>query len=108
MTDHVSCSPDWFWHSDSNGWHGYHIWCVEKGTAEITVKDERYLLYPGDFFLFDLNDNHICTHHPDNPLSVFTVYFDCSGFSFKKRLMRQNSLLNLSVKQIYFCMENLQ
>lgn len=70
------------------------------------MKNERYLLYPGDFFLFDLKDNHICTHQPDNPLSVFTVYFDYPGLTFTKRLIRHNTLLYLAVQQICLYMEN--
>lgn len=106
MADYISCQPDWHWNSDSNNWIGYHIWHVEKGGAEILVSNEKYTLYPGDFFLFDLKENHVCTHNPDNPLMVSTVYFDCPDFTLSKRLIRQNTLLNQAVQQIYTCMKN--
>ena len=69
------CLPDWNWISDTNRWTGFHLWFVVSGGAHICVEQEEYHLAPGDFFLFDLSRNHYCTHDPQNPLSVYSVYF---------------------------------
>lgn len=106
LTDHVQCVPEWSWVSSSSGWKGYHIWCVEGGSTHISVCGEEYTLYSGDTFLFDLKDEHLCSHHPENPLRVSTIYFDCSGFEMKNRVVRQNLLLTESIKQILRCMDN--
>lgn len=105
LTDRVLCSPGWSWQSSSNGWKGYHIWCVEKGTAYIQVDREKYTLFPGDLFLFDLKEEHICTHSPDNPLQVSAIYFGCPDFEQQTRVIRQKPLMSQTVQQILTCME---
>lgn len=106
MANRVACQPDWSWQSDSNGWTGYHIWYVDSGEAYIVVQEEEYHLFPGDVFLFDLRENHICTHHPDNPLQVSTIYFKCPAVLYQTRVVRQTTLLAETVHQIIACMEN--
>lgn len=70
----ILCPADWSWESRNNGWSGYHIWYVAGGGATINVEGNTYHLIAGDCFLFDLDKNHFCTHNPENPLYVFTVY----------------------------------
>lgn len=105
ITNQVFCQPDWSWQSDTNGWSGYHIWYVDSGEAYITVHGEKYHLFPGDTFLFDLKENHICTHHPDNPLMVSTIYFDCPPLLYQIRVIRQTPLLAETVHHILVSME---
>lgn len=100
MTNQVLCQPNWSWQSDNNGWSGYHIWYVDSGEAHIVVGMEEYNLFPGDTFLFDLAENHICTHHPENPLLVSTIYFKCPPILYQTRVVRQTPLLAETVHQI--------
>ncbi|MBC7959268.1 MAG: helix-turn-helix transcriptional regulator [Vallitaleaceae bacterium] len=69
------CAPSWNWNSDINQWKGYHLWYVAKGGSTIEVAGEKYHLVPRDCFIFNLSENHLCTHYSQNPLSVYTVYF---------------------------------
>ena len=74
IVDSLTCPRDWHWESHRNGWRGYHIWYVMGGGSSVTVNGVHYQLVPGDCFLFDLDKNHICSHDPDHPLQVATVY----------------------------------
>jgi len=74
QVDKVLCPADWSWESRKNGWSGYHIWYVTGGGATIKVEGNTYHLTTGDCFLFDLNKNHFCTHNPNTPLDVYTIY----------------------------------
>lgn len=105
LTDRVLCSPDWSWQSSSNGWKGYHIWCVEKGKAYVLAGHESYTLFPGDLFLFDLKEEHICTHNPEDPLQVSAIYFGCPDFEQQTRVIRQKPLMSQTVQQILISME---
>lgn len=108
LTDRVKCPPDWSWQSSVNGWKGYHIWCVEGGGSHISVCGEEYALFSGDLFLFDLEDEHFCTHSPENPLCVSTIYFNCPKLEIGTRVIRQNEMLSGVVKEILLCEENHQ
>lgn len=108
LTDKVKCHPDWSWQSSVNGWNGYHIWLVEGGRGHISVSGEEYDLMPGDVFLFDLKEDHFCTHTPENPLEVSTVYFGCEKMNRKTRLIRRSVLLAETVRQILACDEKEQ
>lgn len=108
LTDRVKCHPDWFWQSSVNGWNGYHIWLVEGGRGHISVSGEEYELLPGDVFLFDLKEEHFCTHSPQKPLEVSTVYFGCEEIDLRTRIIRKNVLLGESVKKILECVEKNQ
>lgn len=69
--------PGWSWISDSNGWTGFHLWYMFQNSVTIRVEKEEYTLTEGDTFLFDLAQNHRCSHNPQKPASMFTVYFHC-------------------------------
>lgn len=99
IIDRVKCGPKWSWVSDTNGWQGFHIWCVEEGGAQITEGSNVYKLLPGDIFLFDLSFNHICTHDPSHPLCVTTVYFTCDTREGGSRLIRQDEFLCEALKR---------
>lgn len=91
--EHIQCVREWNWNSDDNGWKGYHIWCIDRGGAWIKTNDQEHHLLPGDTFLFNLNQNHICTHDPENPLHVTTAYFLCETEETKSRVYRQEKCL---------------
>lgn len=98
QTDIVKCEPDWQWHSDRNGWTGYHIWSVIGGGASIWKNGETFKLSPGDCFFFDLSQNHICTHDPKFPLYVETVYFHSdTPLQIKQFHIQNNMALNTAV-----------
>lgn len=105
LTDRILCSPTWSWNSSTNGWKGYHIWCVDGGHARVQVREEEYLLYEGDIFLFDLNENHICTHNPEQPLKVSTIYFDVSDFAYQALTIRQSPFFVEIVHRVVSCIE---
>lgn len=100
QADKVVCSKEWSWNSDDNGWTGYHFWYVKGGTGRIDVAGEQYDIYGGDCFCFNLADNHICTHNPENPLIVYTVYFQIEAeVKFPiQRIIRNNKLLGESLE----------
>lgn len=75
----VECTNDWSWDSDSNQWDGFHLWYVVQGHVSITTESQRYELDVNDVFLFNLKENHICRHDPQNPLTVYTIYFHKQG-----------------------------
>lgn len=106
LTDRIQCTPDWSWQSSLSNWKGYHIWLVEGGASHITVGDKEYDLLPGDLFLFDLKEDHHCTHNPENPLKVYTIYFGCEELTLQTRAIFQNALLSQTVRQILDCVEN--
>ncbi len=106
LANQVLCQPDWAWESDTNGWCGYHIWYVDSGEAKIIVQNEEYTLFPGDTFLFDLKQNHICSHTPENPLMVSTIYFQGPPIIYKTRVIRQTQLLAETVHRILDCVED--
>ncbi|MBS6196341.1 MAG: helix-turn-helix transcriptional regulator [Clostridiales bacterium] len=93
LTDRIQCGANWSWESDDNNWSGFHLWCVDGGGAHIKVNDEAYDIIPGDIFLFDLRENHSCTHDPKNPLKVTTVYFGGELEKPVQRIARQNKML---------------
>ena len=92
--EHIKCLRDWKWNSDDNGWKGYHIWCIDAGGAWVRTKGQEHHLLPGDTFLFNLNQNHICTHDPENPLCVTTAYFQCEAEETASRVFRQEKHLS--------------
>ena len=91
LTDDIACPAEWHWESGNNGWTGFHIWYVLEGGAEIRIakgshtgktglmEDSRFSLRVGDCFLFDLGNNYICSHNPNDPLRVLTAYFHADG-----------------------------
>lgn len=93
LMDRVQCMEGWKWNSDDNGWTGFHIWCVDEGEAWVNVGGRVYHVLEGDIFLFDLSSNHICTHNPQNPLKVTTIYFEGITESGGSKVIRQDSFL---------------
>lgn len=93
LTAKVQCTRDWSWDSDTNGWSGYHIWCVDKGGAQIESGSKVYHLFPGDIFIFDFNYRYLCTHNPENPLKVTTIYFSGDLPVLKKNIISQDTFL---------------
>lgn len=91
--EHIQCGRDWKWNSDDNGWKGYHIWCIDGGGAWVKTNGQEHHLLPGDTFLFNFNQNHICTHDPENPLRVTTAYFQCETEETESRVFRQEKFL---------------
>lgn len=69
--------PEWSWISNSNGWTGFHLWYMFQNSVTIKTEEEEYILSEGDTFLFDLSQNHHCTHDPQKPAAMFTAYFHC-------------------------------
>ena len=98
LMDKIQCIPEWKWNSDDNGWTGYHIWCVDGGEAWIRNAGQVYHIIPGDIFLFDLRTNHQCSHNPDNPLCVSTVYFDTKWEQAGSKLVKQNDLFCQAIR----------
>lgn len=101
QADKVKCSREWSWNSEDNGWSGYHFWYVKSGVGHIEVEDESYDIYGGDSFCFDLTRNHRCTHLLDNPLSVYTVYFqaDLAQGDKLRRIVRNDSALGQAMEK---------
>lgn len=93
ITNRIKCGREWSWNSDDNGWKGFHLWCVDEGGAQIKEGGRVHNLLPGDIFLFDLSGNHVCTHDPDRPLGVTTVYFMCETDQKGSRLIRRDAFL---------------
>lgn len=96
LVDTIICPRDWSWESRINGWSGYHIWYVMEGGATIQVEGKTYRLTTGDCFLFDLSKNHFCTHDPENPLHVATIYVQTDKLepsSVRRWLIRNDIIL---------------
>ena len=101
-TDYVRCPAEWRWDSNINGWSGFHLWYVADGGANIQVDDESYDLTVGDCFLFDLNRRYICSHNPNDPLRVYTAYFQTGEFSasdVRRWLIHNASLLGNAMER---------
>jgi len=92
-TDKIQCAKEWYWDSDTNGWSGYHIWCVDGGAAQIEKAGERYCLFPGDIFIFDFRYRYLCKHDSKNPLKVTSVYFSGDLPSLQSDLFKQEKIL---------------
>lgn len=75
--DNEHHTSDWEWHSDDNHWIGFHLWYVYNNKVKIGVEDSTYILTPGDSFIFDLAKNHHCTHNPEKPVEMYSLYFHC-------------------------------
>lgn len=102
LVDSLTCPGDWHWESHRNGWRGYHIWYVMGGGASITVDGTHYQLIPGDCFLFDLDKNHICSHDPNHPLQVATVYAhadDLPPSAVRRWLVRGDPILGELIRR---------
>lgn len=99
-TNIIQCTREWSWDSDENGWAGYHIWCVDKGGAQIKSDGATYHLFPGDIFLFNFNYRYLCTHDPENPLHVTTVYFTGNLPDLKNKFIPQAPALCHAVHQV--------
>ena len=85
-------SPEWSWISDTNGWSGFHLWYLWKNNVKIKMDQIEYILSEGDTFLFDLSQNHHCTHDPKNPACMFTAYFHCDESQRLQHLLREGIL----------------
>lgn len=99
----TECPPEWYWFSDFNKWVGIHIWYCYSGGAIVRVSGEKFIINPGDSFVFYLDENHECSHDSLNPLKVFTIHlhlYDESDNFFlpdKKDLPRLIRLGNTSL-----------
>lgn len=96
LVDIVTCPANWSWESRKNGWNGYHLWYVMGGGVSIEVKNHSYHLTKGDSFLFDLNENHLCTHNPEYPLQVATIYLNAPNLNsslIKRWFISNNQML---------------
>ena len=96
------CKPEWSWISDVNRWTGFHLWFVLSGGAQIRVEQEEYHLVAGDFFLFDLSRNHYCTHDPQHPLTVYSVYFHTDGALLPTPFAPQKSIGQFALHSALF------
>lgn len=79
--------PGWSWISDTNGWSGFHLWYVLQNGVKIQTEEREFRLSEGDTFLFDLSQNHHCTHDPQKPACIFTAYFHCDEAERLSRLL---------------------
>lgn len=84
--------PEWSWISDNNGWTGFHLWYLFQNSVKIQTGQKEYLLSQGDTFLFDLSQNHHCTHDPKKPAGMFTAYFHCDQSQILQQMLREGSL----------------
>ncbi|HOV69332.1 MAG TPA: AraC family transcriptional regulator, partial [Clostridia bacterium] len=51
-----------------------------------------YELIPGDYFIFDLRREYICTHNPGNPLCVYAAEFHILDKQGNKTILNLNSI----------------
>ncbi len=63
-----------------------------QNSVTIKTEKEEYTLSEGDTFLFDLSQNHHCTHDPQKAAAMFTAYFHCDEEE-KLRQMIRNHLI---------------
>ena len=84
--------PAWSWISDTNGWTGFHLWYIFQNSVKIQTEKEEYQLSEGDTFLFDLAQNHRCSHNPQKPASMFTAYFHCRQAAELQEMLRTGKL----------------
>lgn len=85
--------PEWSWVSDTNGWTGFHLWYLFQNSVTIQTETGEYHLSEGDTFLFDLSQNHHCTHDPLKPAGLFTAYFHCDKTTELQALLREGVIL---------------
>lgn len=50
------------------------------------------MLSEGDTFLFDLSQNHHCTHDPLKPAALFTAYFHCTHTAELQALLQNGDI----------------
>lgn len=84
--------PDWSWISDTNGWTGFHLWYLFQNRVRIKMNQEEYILSKGETFLFDLSQNHHCTHDPQKPAGMFTAYFHCKNSELLHQLIQNRTI----------------
>ncbi len=95
IADKIYCDAGWKWNSDDNTWVGFLLWFVFSGGADVITGEEQYKLKEGDYFLFDLTINHICTHNPQNPLCVYMFYFGINDNGLLSQKIKINQIKKL-------------
>lgn len=71
------CSPDWSWDTAETNWLDYDLWIVLDGKGfMIRNLEEIFDIGPGDCFLLRCDDRYLCSHKPDQPLTVACIHFD--------------------------------
>lgn len=93
--------PGWSWNSDINRWTGFHLWYVFQNSVKIQTKTEEYTLSEGDTFLFDLSQNHHCTHDPLKPAAMFTAYFHCDHTAQLQSMLQKGEISRQNHPRMY-------
>lgn len=86
--------PEWSWVSNTNCWTGFHLWYLFQNSVTIQTETREYHLSPGDTFLFDLSQNHYCTHDPSKPAGMFTAFFYCDQAPELQAFLREGVILH--------------
>ena len=84
--------PGWSWVSDENRWTGFHLWYLYQNEVRIQTETGEYRLREGDTFLFDLSQNHRCTHDPQKPAALFSAYFHCDRTQELQALLQSGAI----------------